>query len=61
MPGWFRQWSEAMTFISRSCGFGATLGVEMTFKKSYWGMWVPQSIKPLTLDFGSGHGPRVKS
>ena len=30
------------------------------FKNPYpWGTWVAQSFELLTLDFGSGHNPRV--
>ena len=28
-------------------------------QKQNWGAWVAQSVKHLTLDFGSGHGPGV--
>ena len=27
--------------------------------KHHWGTWVAQSVKRLTLDFGSGHGLKV--
>ena len=28
-------------------------------KEDRWGTWVAQSVERLTLDFGSGHGPRI--
>ena len=28
-------------------------------KATAWGAWVALSVKDLTLDFGSGHDPRV--
>ena len=28
-------------------------------KEFSWGVWVAQSVEHLTLDFGSGHDPRV--
>ena len=34
-------------------------GGRKTFWKKNRGAWVAQSVEPLTLDFGSGHDPRV--
>ena len=31
----------------------------MMVKKIDWGPWVAQLVEQLTLDFGSGHDPRV--
>ena len=45
---WVLQWKTEKTLPGR-----------IIIKKQTWGAWVAQLVKCLTVDFGSGHDPRV--
>ena len=50
------------TWEGQACGFPephSFLMFLMSYTKSSWGTWVAQSVERPTLDFGSGHDPRV--